>query len=302
MERPPAPSTGRSDGASDASLLAWERLHGEPFDRVKALAFHLRARAALEHALARLDEAGIPALVVKGALLAHTLYASPIERPIRDVDLRVRPVDLARAGRILAGAPGAKALVRSRVYGSWVVSFERVELDLESAIGPPFVCGIPVEAILARAQRTTEGLGFPHWRPEIHDHALLLIVNLFKDRFLDVPPWKLGDLVRLVRAPGFDPATFHERVREAECTTVAHVVANVVATLAESREWEEMAARIVPARRRYAARILSDLGVKQARPALWRRISARACADSRSRALAALGASGLHEIERRLNR
>ena len=284
---------------SDAAVRAraWERLHGEPFDDVRAMAFHLRARAALGRALARLDAAGVDALVVKGALLAHTLYASPIERPIRDVDLRVRPGDLERAAALLAEAPNARRLVASRAYASVVLSVDKVEIDLEARVGPPFVCAIGVDAMLARAERTDAALGFAHLRPELHDHALLLAVNLFKDRFVDASGMRGEDLARLARATRFDVATLADRAREARCRTLVNVVARWMVASRADDAWGAIASRIPPARAAYAARILDAARRDPPPSSLAWRLAFRASSDARASALAAIGGAALHEIE-----
>jgi hypothetical protein len=289
--------TRRSDSESRAG--AWRESHGEPLDDVAALAFHLRARAALERAIGILEEASVPALVVKGALLAHTLYQSPIDRPIRDVDLRVLPAHVGRAGDLLAATPGSRLLVRSRVYGTSVVSFRKVEIDLESAIGPPFLCAVDIASLLRRAERTAQGLGFPHLRPELHDHALLLIVNLFKDRIRETPEWKLRDLVLLAGCPGFDPRRLVALAEDARCTTIAHVVARHVARAVPDERWADIAARIRPVRPAYAARLLAIAERTRRPPLLSWQLDARAGSDSRARSLAAIGATVLREIEQR---
>jgi len=61
-----------------------------------------RARmAVLRSILARLGTAGISVCVLKGAALAHLIYPTPDLRPMRDVDLLVRPSEARRAQRIL---------------------------------------------------------------------------------------------------------------------------------------------------------------------------------------------------------
>ena len=45
----------------------------------------------LGQALAALNAAGVPVLLLKGAALAHTLYDHPAGRPFRDLDLLIRP-------------------------------------------------------------------------------------------------------------------------------------------------------------------------------------------------------------------
>ena len=61
-----------------------------------------RARmAVLGSMLARLGTAGISVCVLKGAALAHLIYPTPDLRPMRDVDLLVRPSEARRAQRLL---------------------------------------------------------------------------------------------------------------------------------------------------------------------------------------------------------
>jgi hypothetical protein len=47
--------------------------------------------------------AGVPALVLKGAALSHTVYPEPGLRPMSDLDILVRATDLRRAQSLLAG-------------------------------------------------------------------------------------------------------------------------------------------------------------------------------------------------------
>ncbi|MFP4396033.1 MAG: nucleotidyltransferase family protein, partial [Anaerolineales bacterium] len=61
-----------------------------------------RARmAVLRSILERLEAAGISVCVLKGAALAHLIYPTPGLRPMRDVDLLVRPSEARRAQRLL---------------------------------------------------------------------------------------------------------------------------------------------------------------------------------------------------------
>ena len=263
------------------------------------MAVHLRARAALGKAIPALEAAGVPTLIVKGAVLAYALYRSPLDRPIRDVDLRVAPEHLARAESTLV-AMGAKRLVSSRVYQSVVVRFEGAEIDVEATVGPPFVCAVGVEAMLRRAERTDAGLGFSHRRPELHDHALLLAINLFKDRLDEVDAWRLRDSQLIAEQPAFDVDALAARAAEARCTTLVHVVARHVARACDSEAWSRVASRVVPARARYASRVLRSLEDARerrgARLALWRAL-VRASSDDRARAAAAVLASAARELE-----
>ncbi len=57
----------------------------------------------LHDILSAYHAAGVPALVLKGAALAHTVYPEPGLRPMSDLDILVREGDLWRAQSLLAG-------------------------------------------------------------------------------------------------------------------------------------------------------------------------------------------------------
>jgi hypothetical protein len=273
---------------------AWRRAHREEIDDGAALAFHVRAAWGLERALSRLDAAGVPALVVKGAILAHLLYRSPAERPIRDVDVRVRWRDLPRATAAILGEPGARLLVQSKIYRSAVFSIRGVEVDVEAVVGPPFVCAIGVGEMLERGVRAVEPLGFSHVRPEVHDHALVLAINAFKDHLLPTAT-SLEDLLRIVRQDGFDPGVFAARARDAGCRTLVHVVAQYIAEARGDGVWSAIAERIPPRRPAYARRVLARLRDERRPPEILVRLESRAMCDGRLRAAAAVATAAARE-------
>lgn len=286
------------------SASAWEEAYGERVDSVDALAAHLRARAALGKVLERLDVARVPALVVKGALLAHQLYASPVERPIRDVDLRVLPGDLERFVTALEGLP-FRLVRRSRTYRNLVLVGFGTDIDVETTVGPPFLCRLSVAAMLRRAVRATSPLGFPHWQPELHDHALLLAVNAFKDHLVHASTWSLRDLELVAELPAFDPVVFAARAGEARATTLVHVVARCMGERMSERtgeranaSWMRVADAVPPARPAYAEEMLRWLRAR--RPSsIGRRLRIRAASDARPDALAAATLAIFWEAEHR---
>src|SRR4051794_7149722 len=70
----------------------------------------LRAHVLAQLAIA-LRDAAAPALLVKGAALALTVYPSPASRPMADIDLLVRRAD---RHRILAALTAAGGVVHDR--------------------------------------------------------------------------------------------------------------------------------------------------------------------------------------------
>jgi len=67
---------------------------------------HLVMTRALAAVLARLAADGIPALPLKGPVLAETVYPEPAWRPFADLDILVRPADRRRADAVRPMALG----------------------------------------------------------------------------------------------------------------------------------------------------------------------------------------------------
>src|SRR5260221_14258592 len=99
------------------------------------------AEDAFARVVGELASAGVDVLGVKGIILARSLYARTEERPMVDVDLRVRPKDLARV-RVLARARGWGVLHSSKQLGALEIDLgmHGMLVDVESTIGPPGVC------------------------------------------------------------------------------------------------------------------------------------------------------------------
>ncbi len=178
-----------SAGATD---VVWQR------------ARHEHARLALEQVLRGCRHEEVEALPVKGVLTARLLYTDPGQRPIQDVDLRVRPADLSRV-LALGHRAGWRLVSRSRAYGTLGFDVLGFLVEFESHVGPPGLCALPVDAMLRRATEQSSAWGLPHLQPELHDHAVLLCVNVFKDKLVDALPWAVRDLEYVARFPGFQP-------------------------------------------------------------------------------------------------
>jgi hypothetical protein len=194
---------------------------------------------------------GIPLLPVKGIVTAHLLYDDVAHRPISDLDLRTRPADI-RALRHAGLAAGWRLLRWSAAYQSVVFQLAGMQVDIETSVGPPGLCELAVEDMLARAE---PGSGWP----EIHDHALLLCVNAFKDKLLYAHPWALEDLVRVVRAASFDPDRFVTLASNAGAATLSWVVADWMTRVRGSVEWSVLRERLSPVRRQRYALVVREL-------------------------------------------
>ena len=118
--------------------LAYERLRGIDGDPVPPeVMAHLqgsfytnalrnaRLQAELAEAITALQAAGIEPIVLKGGALASTVYASPGQRPMTDLDLLVRPGEMEPAGSVLSslgyhlsgGLPARMVLFQQRFGG-----------------------------------------------------------------------------------------------------------------------------------------------------------------------------------------
>lgn len=204
---------------------------------------HELASRALRALLELLEPEGVAVLPVKGVVLGRTLYADVTERPMADVDVRIRPADRGRVERLLR-ARGWPILHGSKQWGAFETESARMLVELETSIGPPGVCAVSVEEMIGRASRTTAGLGFPHLEPELHDHALVLCVTVFKDKIHDTVPWALGDLVRVAQQPGFDAARMAALAARAELRTAVWAVADWAASAGGSEAWAAVRDRI----------------------------------------------------------
>ncbi len=260
-------------------------------DPVATWATHALAAEAFRLVLQTFDQEGVDVLPVKGIVLAHSLYGSPEERPMADIDLRVRPRDLRRVTHIARAQrwPAGPKSGQLGAVGFWV---SRTLVEVESTIGPPGVCAIGVDEMLARSSWQTGSLGVRHREPELHDHALLLCVNVFKDKLLLAPPWAREDLLRISSAPDFRPETVAVRATSARLRTLVGIVADWLSADARGGQWARVRAAVEPRRRAYAA--LYDTLARWAPRSAAMGLVARAASDSallRAKALA-LGVLG----------
>jgi len=189
-----------------------------------------------------LDAAAVRVLPVKGIVTGRLLYDDPAERPIPDIDVRIAPRDLRTVLAIARGRGWRPRTHSPRLY-EVVLEVDGWEIDVECALGPPGLCAIRVEQALARARSIDQP--FPHLEPELHDHALILFLNSFKDGLRPMP-WSLEDLRRIVRQSAFDASVLIERAREGRVLTALWIVADWLAENVGAVEWRAVRERIGP--------------------------------------------------------
>jgi hypothetical protein len=175
---------------------------------------YLAGVATLRTVLAALAEAGIPALVLKGPLLAELLYEAPEERPFTDLDLLVRRGDVPAALGVLDALgyrhrPGGRSLAHELAHAAGAVFVHAadrasVPIDLHwELVAPPGVVRrfpVPVEEVWDRALPAEEW-GRLARRLSVEDLLLYLGLHLALHHPLDGPCWR-QDLVRLLRRFG----------------------------------------------------------------------------------------------------
>jgi hypothetical protein len=235
----------------------------------------------LREVVARCEAEAIPVLPVKGIVTSRLLYRDVAERPISDVDVRVRAHDL-RAFRRIAASSGWRCLRVAMTYQNLVYDFGALSLDVEACIGPPGLCGLDVGTMLQRAERREIAPGLWVLVPEIHDHAIVLAINAFKDKIVTAASWSIADLERIVVQPGFRPGVLVERAKDARVLTIVWLVAAWMETARGSEIWGAIRVAIESTgrvRRLYARLVQRGLRTAEGAP-MSMRLLARIGADS----------------------
>ena len=269
----PLAFTGNSAGYVD--------LTGASIDPMAVVALHARALFALRPLLDAANVAGISVAPVKGALTARWLYASVRERPFSDVDLRVVPEDLEALAAI-AARKGWRVRWRDRVYRSLGVEIEGVTFDIETWIGAPWMSSLSVRAALARATRTDALLGVEHSRLDVHDHALVLALNVVKDRVGSTAPWAIEDLARVASVPEFDAEKMASVAWRAANASVLWGVASWMSRSRAVAGWASVERALGSVSRpRYARTVAALLSAREgaALDRMRRRLCARSASD-----------------------
>ena len=262
---------------------------------VAGWARHEHARTVLEEVLLVCKKSGIEVVAVKGVLTARWLYQDPSERWIQDIDLRVAPRDLRRLKEAGSRA-GWEILDWSPVYRNIVFRVQGLMAEFEGHIGPRGVAALPVSEFLARATEHVAPFGFSHLQPELHDHALLLILNVFKDKIVEASEGAVQDLERVAALKDFDPERLAALAKRANVSTIAFLVAEWLVGVRGASAWQPVLRALGrPPRRHFAAlfrRLMpwpDSLGL---------RLLARAASDGRMNQVVATGTTAAWLVER----
>ncbi len=259
-------------------------------DRAKIWAQQELARAALERIVNIGSRHGLEILPVKGVLSARKYYDDVSERPMQDVDVRVTRSALRRL-RSLGPTEGLRLIHDSPAYENLVFDVGGMMVEAEAHLGPPGVCAIAIDELLTRASSHTKTFGFSCLEPELHDHALLLVVNAFKDKLVDAMPWALRDLMRVVIEKDFDARRFADLARRGEVASLVWIVASFLVEHdlgdeAASHAWKKVRDSLSPPPRASYARwmLKTLLSATHETPSFLERnalrLAARASSDS----------------------
>lgn len=200
------------------------------------------ALAVLRRVVDALAAHGVQVLPVKGVVTARLLYDDVSQRALRDIDVRVTPRDLRRVVHV-ASELGWTVRNDSPHLHEAVLGVDGWEIDVECSLGQPGLCAITIEEVISRAEAVPHP--FPHLEPELHDHALLLVLNAFKDG-LRHTPWSLEDLRRIARSTSFRPDLLAARAREGGVRTAVWIVADWLADRQGAAEWSVVRDTIGP--------------------------------------------------------
>jgi hypothetical protein len=249
---------------------------------------HQVALASLAEVLTVLERAAIPALAVKGIVLAYVLHDDVAKRPLSDVDLRVRPGDFVRAVRAMR-AHGFAPQWSSRQLGAVTFEVHGTSVEFETSVGPPGLCALGVTRMVERAKARVLAGTVRVLAPEIHDHAVLMIVNAYKDKMVSCPSWSVGDLETILSH--VDISTLLTRIEEAHVRAIAWIAGDWMARELGSESWRNLRDRIGthPPRRLYAWAMRRWM----TRGSFMTRALARVGSDSAPRRVWALGAGGV---------
>jgi hypothetical protein len=267
-----------------------------PPNRITAWAQQMRHLRVFRAVHAKFDAARIPVLPVKGILSAHTLYDDVADRLLTDIDLKIRPADFDRVVALCA-REGWRVVQRMRAYANVVFVVEGVYVDVEGYPSVPGLSHLTVDAMLQRA-RPSELLGFPHLLPSFDDHAVVLLLNAFKDKLIHTFVWAVRDLERLPAHRDFDAGRLVRILRATGTTTIGWIVADWMIRGRDIAGWNAVRDAIGarPPRRAYAA-VFEALCKVAPRWQLAMRVVARVGADDLGDRARALGRMAWWQVE-----
>jgi hypothetical protein len=118
-----------------------------------------------------------------------------------------------------------------------------MDVDVKCAMGPPGLCALSIDEAIGRAESCVEPFGFAHLEPDMNDHALMIVLNVFQDGFRTAP-WAVEDLRRVVRQGAFNAQTLVDRAIAGRVTTALWITADWLSETQGAPEWRRVRERI----------------------------------------------------------
>jgi hypothetical protein len=172
-------------------------------------------------------ELGIQVMPVKGALVQHWLYDDPVERPMTDVDLLVRPDDFGRAVERLEAAGYRRTRHRS-VGGTVMETPFGLALDLHSQLFDRARYRMPTGDLFARSSEDHVLYGASVQVPsplDVYAH----LVGKFGSDHLDVGSTaRLDEIARMATRLDASPGTVARHLRHCGMSRVSRYVLPLV--------------------------------------------------------------------------
>jgi hypothetical protein len=244
----------------------------------------LRTRALQQFALdvigsvsRRLAGAGIPFVATKGIVTARQLYASPSERPLSDIDLLVAEDDLDRVCATLSDAEFDRR-ERFRSYRVAVFNHRGIGIDIKGVVGPTGLCALPARAVI-EASVDGASLGLPCRVPSLEHHALLLLINAYKDRLACVDAPATEDLRRLLDLEALPIDRFVAQCDAGHVRAIAWITVRWLRRTGPLARGREIEAALAPPPRASFSRWVDALVASGAQGARWSVVPLRAAGD-----------------------
>lgn len=206
--------------------------------QLNAMLWSLKLERRLVAVTDVLEEAGVEAVVLKGAVLAHTVYPDPSWRPFGDLDLLVRTRDWDRCTSLLGKMRMRRRLPQPRPgfdkrFGKAAVFVGRdgAEVDLHRTLtAGPFALWIDTDELIDRA--VPFEIGGRRLR-RLDDTALLLHASIHASLGWRPPLlWTLRDVAQTARSDQVDwDDLLHLAMRWRMQAVLAHSLRTARATL-----------------------------------------------------------------------
>ena len=187
-------------------------------------------RTSLDQVLGLLAARGLPAVPLKGPVLAERLYASPALRPSSDLDVLVLPADLEAAvaaleagGYVLERGP-AERYSRRRGHHLTLATPGRAKVELHFRPTSSFSSDVPAAEVVSRScpARLASGTATLVLAPE--DELIVLAVHAVT-HLAERPGWILDLLLLLEANPALDWGAIEVRSRRWRChRSLAHAL------------------------------------------------------------------------------